>query len=187
MWAIPGLRVTEEMLEENRKRFGVTIHLYPHWVVAKWLKLGVYCTTPVDVVVPEWKLKDIYAIARDDTGIDVVATGAKEKDSLWRRRFMSAGSTGGWDFLFYPLRKWSKFDVIGYLKARKIPVPKATEMAASASGIDLSTPSLLWLHDNYPDDFRRICEFFPFAEAVVHRRRFYSTPAQGEQETAAGY
>jgi len=41
------------------------------------------------------------------------------------------------------------------------------------SGVGLVTRSLLWLHENEPDDFKKILRWFPFAEAVVYRRKYY--------------
>lgn len=38
---------------------------------------------------------------------------------------------------------------------------------------------VLWLHDDYPDDFALLCAHFPYARAVVKRREFYGN------ETAA--
>jgi hypothetical protein len=72
-----------------------------------------------------------------------------------------------------PIAGFQKVDVLQYLASRRIPVPDSE--GSNANGVDLSTPSLLWLHDRHPRDFRRLCEVFPYAEAVVWRRRFYAS------------
>jgi 3'-phosphoadenosine 5'-phosphosulfate sulfotransferase (PAPS reductase)/FAD synthetase len=71
-----------------------------------------------------------------------------------------------------PICGWNKYDVLAYLKAQQIPIPEA-QAGKNTTGIDLSTPSLLWMYDHHRDDFERICEVFPFAGAVVKRREGY--------------
>lgn len=169
MYLIPGLRCIEEMLDYARQRWGVTIHQFPHWVLQKFVTSGVFCNNHYSLDdLPEWKLKDVYNFACIETGIPLIATGAKRADSLWRKRSLS---TSAFDDVIYPIVGWNKFDVVSYLKARAIPLPNSS--GRSATGVDLSTPSILWLHDNYPDDFARLCEVFPYAEAVIHRRTWY--------------
>lgn len=169
MYLVPGLACVEEALDYGRRRWGVTIRQYPHWVVGNIVRNGVYCNSHwANLGLPEWKLHDIYDLAAAESGCRIVATGAKRTDSLWRRRQM-----GTWarDDMLTPLASWNKFDVLGYLQARGIPNPSSS--GRNATGVDLSTPALLWLHDEHPEDFRKVCEAFPFAEAVVWRRKFY--------------
>ena len=169
MYLVPGLECVEAELELARARWGVPIRQYPHWLLHRLVKNSVYCASHwSNDSLPEWKLADVYALALLDSGLPQLATGAKRVDSGWRRRFMS---TQREDQVFYPIAQWHKYDVLAYLKARGIALPPSS--GKSATGIDLSTPSLLWLHDTFPDDFRRVCEVFPFAEAVVWRRKFY--------------
>ncbi|RZN30509.1 phosphoadenosine phosphosulfate reductase family protein [Bradyrhizobium sp. Leo121] len=169
MYLVPGLECVERQLEEGRKWFGIKIRLYPHWIAAKYVREGVYCNDwHGNNDLPEWKLNDIYALAMQEAKIPFILTGAKRADSGWRRRFMT---TNYKEAVRNPIAGWHKYDVLAYLRARHIPEPPSS--GKSATGIDLSTPSLLWLHDTYPDDFKRLCEYFPFAEAVVWRRKFY--------------
>lgn len=165
MYLVPGLEVVENALDFARKRWGVTIRQYPHWVLSNCLRTGAYC---FERDVPEWKLKDVWEVARSEAKVELVAVGAKASDSMWRRRNLTVQSRTN---LSYPLEKWTKLDVLSYLKSRQIPVP--TSSGKQATGIDLSTPSLLWLHDKHPSDFKKICEKFPYAEAVVWRRKFH--------------
>ena len=168
MYFVPGLECTEQAIREAEVRYGITIRQYPHWLLRKCLFEGVYCNSSHKMNdVPEWKLQDVYQLALADAQVSVLATGAKKSDSLWRRRQMSSWCKE----VLTPLREWNKLDVLAYLKLQHLPIPASS--GRSATGIDLSTPSLLWLNDTYPDDFKRLCTVFPYAEAVVWRRKFY--------------
>jgi phosphoadenosine phosphosulfate reductase len=169
MELIPNLDCVEVALDEARRRWGVHIKKYPHWLARKLMVNGVYTSSWFELdQLPEWKLADVYALAMLDTKTDVIATGAKRTDSTWRRRFMATFRP---DSIVNPIAAWHKYDVLAYLRSRGIPEPPSS--GHSATGIDLSTPSLLWLHDTFPSDFAKVCRVFPFAEAVVWRRSFY--------------
>lgn len=169
-YVIPGLRYTEGPLEFARQRWGVTIHQYPHWVVFKLIKYGIYSPCYFqNWDLPEFSVLDCYQLAMADTGIDVIAHGAKKADSMWRRRNLSGMKVH--DYLIYPVLEWNKFEVLAYLKMHNIPLPESS--GRSATGVDLTTPSLLFLHDNYPDDFEKLERVFPYIRAAVHRRDWY--------------
>jgi phosphoadenosine phosphosulfate reductase len=170
MYLVPGLACQDDRIKEAEDRWGVPIHRVPHWLLDKLLRFGFYSFNHwVENQLPPWKLKDVYELIRADTGIPIIAHGAKRADSRWRKRMLV---TWGKDpAMLYPVVDWTKPDVWSYLRARNIPIPDGTTTAAT--GIDLSTPSLLWLHDHYPADFDTLCRVFPLAEAVVWRRKFY--------------
>lgn len=170
MYLVPGLECQEAELRKAEVRFGIPpVRQYPHWVLRKILQNGTYTWEPDEVTdVPNWTLKDVYTLAAADAGIKTILMGGKLSDSLWRRRQMG---TVHYDGVVAPIKTWNKLHVVSYLKMRGIALPPSS--GKSATGIDLSTPSLLWLHDTFPADFAKLCKAFPFAEAVVHRRRIY--------------
>lgn len=173
MYFVPGLECVDTALAAAEEKFSRVksfegpIRQYPHWVLRKALTAGAYCRALSDDGLPPWKLHDVYALAAKDSESTLIATGAKATDSTWRRRMMG---TWGKNCL-YPIGDWNKFQVLGYLRTRGIPLPPSS--GKSATGIDLSVPSLLWLHDTYPEDFERLCGVFPFARAVPKRREFF--------------
>lgn len=174
---IPNLACVDSALVAAEQRFLRSptfegpIRRYPHWLLRKCLVNGVYCRGMSEDALPQWKLHDVYAVAAKDSNSTLVATGAKQTDSTWRRRMMGTWGSN----CLYPIGDWNKFQVLGYLKTRDLGVPASS--GKSATGIDLSTPSLLWLHDTYPEDFERLCGVFPFARAVVKRREFFGEQA----------
>ena len=164
----------ERELEKARRRYGLTILQYPHWLFFRCAKEGIYCDSSWqnhDLYEP--KINDIHKAIISVTGIDLICQGAKDADSMWRRRYFTINK---FDSVCYPLKKWQKIDVLSYLRLNNIEIPDSS--GKNAGGIDLSTPSLLWLYDNYPNDFNELLKYFPQAEAVVWRRRYYGKEKQ---------
>lgn len=184
MYFVPGLRYYEEQLAWATDHWRVVIHQYPHWSALNALKYGVYCDAPASRDRwPDVRILDSYSYAMADTGIPIMMTGAKKADSGWRRREMRANerraqATGKRE-LICPIGHWTKWDVLAYLKRQNIPVPHSSgaDTGRNASGIDLASYELLWMHDNYPDDFKTLTRYFPYIEAVVWRRKFYGVSA----------
>lgn len=170
MYFVPDLRCCEEQLDYGRKRYGVEILYYPHWSVVGALKYGVYSPNHIskDKIPNDYHLADIYSLARQDTGLKLVANGIKKADSEFRRKNTAAFQRKD---VYCPLKNWNKLHVLAYLGHHKIPLPKSS--GRSATGVDLSVPSLCWVHDNYPDDFEKILQWFPYATAAIARREFF--------------
>lgn len=171
MYLVPGLQCVEAQLDFARQRYNVQILQYPHWLLFKLLKNMVYCPQyPEFKDIKEIRIKDIYAAVRKDTGVKYIATGAKRADSLWRRRYTTTASETHKDVIM-PLLEWNKFDVLAYLRHNDIPIPESSGIFAS--GIDLSSVSLNFLYEKHPEDFKLLCKLFPYAEAVIWRKKFY--------------
>lgn len=168
---VPGMAIVEERIEYAAKRWGLAVRRYPHWSSLQAIRAGVFCDThwTVEDDLPEIKLLDIYGMVRKDTGMRFIATGAKRADGIWRRRYMKMKHVSR--DVVMPIAGFQKVDVVSYLQAMKIPMPGGDGKVSS--GVDLAAPSILWLHDNHPDDFKKLCAVFPYAEAVVWRRKFH--------------
>lgn len=171
MSLIPGLCCIDEKMAIVKDRYGLDILRYPHFLLFKALKYSIYCRTSYKIFneLEDFGLTAIYKAIISDTGVDTIINGSKETDSLWRRQKYFKFMT--FENVIYPLKQWRKIDVLSYLKIYKIPLPSSS--GAQSTGVDLSTASLLWLYDNYPDDFERLQAYFPFIGAVVKRREYY--------------
>jgi hypothetical protein len=171
MYLVPGLEHVEVALDFARKRWGIeTIRQYPHFTVPRLVKSGCYCYCPGRLdSMPDLRLGDIYAAAMADSGIRMIATGAKKADSMFRRKSWQQFEK---DYLVYPLKDWGTRDVFSYLSIRGLPVPTGNK-GHQASGVDLTTRDLLRIYDSFPADFDKIEEAFPYVRAVVKRREWY--------------
>jgi len=177
MQVVPGLETVEGPAIEAAAKFGVKLHLVPHWIAFRLKRYGVYCFDPIER--DEWpdiKIRDIYALMIEETGIPIVATGAKRVDSIWRKRYLD--STKGWTEVVNPIVGWSKHEVAAYLTSHKIPLPKGStgknelgaEEAKAAGGIDLSKGAVCLLYDRSPEDYAILEAEFPFVGAIIKQR-----------------
>jgi hypothetical protein len=171
MYFVPGLKVVEEPLQYARERWGVEVMYYPHWAFFKSFKSGLYCDPGryFDDI-PDYNLAQIHAQAAVDTGIQLIAHGGKKADGLWRKWALLHHQNKPYEVI-YPVVEWTKYDVFAYLKAQGIPIPDSA--GKRANGIGLDTPTLLWLHDEHPEDFATLETYFPYIRAVVYRREWY--------------
>ena len=173
MYFVPGLAVEEAVLDIGRKRYGVEVLYYPHWSVIAALKYGTYSAPHLskDSLPGDYTLNDVYNLARADSGIQLIACGIKKADSEFRRKNMTAFQRKD---VMCPLRDWNKLEILSYLAMHKIPVPKTSKgKTESATGVDLSAPALCKLHDEHPDDWRKLLAWFPYAEAAIARRHLF--------------
>lgn len=165
MELVSGLRVFDRQIELAEARYGLKVRRYPHWLRARYFGFGTFC---FERTAPELTLSDIQNVARADAGIKTIATGIRKRDSMFRarsRRFMDAGE------MLSPLWDWTTFDCVAYLKIHKIPLPPSD--GRPSTGIGLTSEAVLWLHDQYPDDYALFLKTFPFAGAIVERRTAY--------------
>ncbi len=157
MYLVPGLAIQQRRLDYARQRWGLECILWPHWLLSRFLKNGTYCVPVPDL--KEMGLSATHALARHQTGLELLLTGHRKGDGAHTRPIKKSGAV-------MPVYDWSKLDVLAYLKREKIDAPEAVDM-------DLSYYTLLYLYDHHPEDFARLCEMFPFAGAVVKRREWF--------------
>lgn len=175
-FTVAGLDLCESAMRYSREKWGIDPIMIPHWDVVQARKIGLWCnqSTVIDKV-PEYSLRDAYAHAIDVSGCKLVIAGMKKADGLKRRQFFANirdSEDHFWTRLVNPIADWRKADVVGYLKANGIPLPPAVKRSVT-SGIGLDHDSLCWLHDTHPEDFRKLCKVFPYAEAVIKRREWF--------------
>ena len=173
MYLVPDLACVTRELAAAEERYGVKVVQYPHHAISTIMKHGAFCL-PIATSTPEWTLDDVYALALQESGATVLATGARLADSPWRRRQMA--TWGNKSETIYPASHWNKLQVLGYLRMRGIPIPPSS--GHSATGIGLKEPSLLWLHDTFPDDFERLCRVYPLARGMIKRREYFGDTEQ---------
>ena len=182
-----GFKVDRDQMEYGKQRYGVKVIHYPHFAFITALKNGIYCNeTEETEKLPDWTLRDVYDLVRQDFNVDFIAHGAKTADGLWRRKMFNATKT--WTDIIYPIKTWTKPAVMAYMRMQKIPMPHmsvghttgATGRTKNGTGIDLTDPSIWYLHDNHPEDYKKLLRWFPYAHAAVCRRDWYGAKAYND-------
>lgn len=167
MFLVRGLEFQEDTLRYYERKYGIQIHRVPHFMLSEWLRYGVFRVE--DFETPIISIHDVYGYLRERIGLHWIAGGERIADSTIRRAFIKrAGSIDPKRGRLYPLAEWSKADVMAYIRQHRLVVGQESRVLGfsfrSLDGEELAT-----IKHHYPSDFRRICEWFPLAEASVRR------------------
>lgn len=191
-YIVPGLDVCEKFIQQARDRWGVEPHQIPHWDIVNAYREAVYCEGfPDDVSVPELTLREAYSHAIVKCGCQIGACGMKLADGYKRRQFFANIrdiDNPVWRSILFPIKEWTKKDVVDYLAANKIERYASGSGGSAGSGIGLDNDSIIWLARNHPADFQKFLKWFPYGEAEVWRRRWYdvSNPNEKKVQTPIG-
>ena len=176
MVLIPGLRYDQERRDLAKQLWGLDVLEMLHHGTVPMLKGAHYCwpgLIPRDAYT--WSVPESYAMAAAATKSTLVATGQRSGDYCFR---MSNVKDIRSIPTLHPIAGWNTFDVIGFLKSKNIERPPSS--GKKTTGLDLSTPSILWLRKAYPDDYERVREVFPFVEAIVRREEMYDASSKAK-------
>lgn len=174
---VPGMRWTENQVALARSRWGVEVIECPEPAFMQSLRKGLYCNSHYSLdAIPDIKSNHIFQVVAREQGISLIASGIKKADGLNKAGTMKSEERKESEgiVLFNPIFDWRHADVLAYLSANHIPIPASD--GRKSSSFDMTIPNLLWLHDEWPDDFARIARWFPYIWAVVKRRELYGIP-----------
>jgi phosphoadenosine phosphosulfate reductase len=187
MYLVPDLECEQGPVRAAARRYGIDLVTVPHWDLGRMLKFGVLRTHILGA--EKWRevrLGDIEVLVRKRTGINWLVYGHRADESLERRGMLK--DVDGCDTArsrVYPLRWWKGRDCYAYLRQRRISVPSMFGGTRNA-GISLAPHVLRYLREHHPSDYRKICEFFPFAEAQLVRAEKLGLPMDDKARAAAG-
>lgn len=186
MHFLPGLECHDVPVDRAGRRFGVRVIKVMDYMTSNLIRLGVYRNHIREAIVgdkrlPKAGLKDVFAAVRKESGIRLIASGERMDDSLHRRGQLHKCSgyeekTGR----VFPIWDWSQLDVFGYLRSRHIPIPVGVGKF-SMNGVGLRLETLKFLRENWPLDYQKILEVFPYADAQLAREEFLAKRRPEEQ------
>ncbi|WP_294637412.1 phosphoadenosine phosphosulfate reductase family protein [uncultured Aquabacterium sp.] len=175
MYLVPDLDCDRQRTAIAKERYGLDVHFFPHPVSLNYLQGGYYCDfLPFLQAMPEVHPWTYYKGMMGRMGCTLMIDGMKKADGSFRRRKLATETEEEKRMTFRPLKQWLKWEVLSYLKARDIPLPKShTNTAAGNSGTSLQVQEVLTLHDYYPADYEKVRAIFPYVDAIVARREFF--------------
>jgi len=164
LYKVPDLKAMREMIERAKRRYGIEFYFYP-WLtlssMIKHSKLQPYWAVNFDI--PNVNMADIENRFRaENPEISWILYGWRASDSFSRALIMK--QTHGIDrktFRAFPIWRWSRKDVLSYLKTKKIPLPEMWGRKEQG-GIDLHPEVFKILKEKYPDDYEKYLKIFPY-------------------------
>jgi 3'-phosphoadenosine 5'-phosphosulfate sulfotransferase (PAPS reductase)/FAD synthetase len=171
MYFVKGLSYREKTLKYYSQRYGKEIIQIPEPETVNALQRGVFSLSQTVKKESFVRMSDIERQIRFITGQFYLFTGEKKADSL-NRRIMINHEGDGIDRVHgkvYPLADWTEKNVFKYLKVKKLPLP--VEYQSGFRNIDSPNKSaLLWMKNNFPEDYEKVLETFPLIETLLHER-----------------
>lgn len=174
---VPGLSFVEESLDYFERAFGRRIIRLPHPSLYRVLNNLTFQSPATASVVaaaglPNFDYPDIYRLVREIEGLPegvFAATGVRAVDSPMRMLAMRThGPISRGREQYYPVWDWNKARLIGEIEKGGIGLPLDYDLfGRTFDGLDLRF--LYPLKHKRPEDYRRILEWFPLAEAEVWR------------------
>lgn len=171
MYLVPDLEFQEDMLKRYEDFYDIEILRVPHFENADFYRFGSF--REPDYTVPRVKIRAVYEHIRQQTGAYWIAGGEKISDSIVRRAMLKhSGSIDIERGRFFPLTYWRNKEVLNYINAKKLIYPRINrELGFSLHS--LQGKELYKLRELYPNDYERVLEFFPEAQAGVLKYEKY--------------
>ncbi len=167
LYSVPGLGYRERFLRYYEERYGITIDQYPLPDTAALFKNNTFINSTREVT--KLSQGDIELAMRKKYDVSYIAFGYRKNESLQRRGQLSV--CDGFERKFkrlFPLSDWNERDVMNYLKKQKLPLPP--EYSVGFRDINFfEGPSLVWLYNNYPEDYQKVKRMYPMIEAELIR------------------
>jgi hypothetical protein len=173
---VPGLEFVEKSITYYERWFGSRVARYPHPSLYRMLNHGVFQAPEHQEIIrraglPEFSYADVYEILRAKIGKPDAwcASGVRAVDSPYRRiAVRKYGPINHKIKQFYPIHDWHMDRVVREITASGIKLPVDYLMfGRSFDGLDARFLGPIKRH--YPDDYRRILEYFPLAELELRR------------------
>lgn len=171
MYIVPNLSFQEKTLQWYENKYGLEITRLPHMDVSYFFRYGSF--RKEDWSFPVVSINDIYRYMRLKEDIWWIAAGERINDSIVRRAMMKkSGSIDVQRGRFYPISAWNKREVLDYIKYHKLYLGQdSRKMGFSFKSLE--GRELFMIKENFPNDYEKILNLYPFAAASVKRYELY--------------
>jgi len=178
---VPGLGYVERALAYYEQVFDQKIIQLPHPLFYRMLTDFAWQTPETVATIraldlPDYDLADVDDVVARDCGLTdpFCAMGIRAKDNLERRRLIQQMGVVGISSrsnrrrFYYPIWDWSVAQVAQIIKSHGLKLPEEYEMFGRTV-VALNYRRLVEVKRRYPEDYRRILEWFPLAELELFR------------------
>lgn len=181
MWYVPNLRFVRDELDYFEGVFGKKIHYYPHPSFYRFISRGILqAPENLGIIeaakVPEPTYEQVWTLIRMDLGLPEdtwVADGVRAADSIVHRAsFVKHGVMKPATRKVSPIADWLKAEVYSAIERRGIELPIDYRIwGRSFDGLDHRFTGPMRRH--LPEDYARLCEWFPLLPSVQERWEAY--------------
>lgn len=190
MYLVKGLEVVEAHLYNVARRYRMRVHAMPHFHLAYLIKnhqwspawsektLALRIPTFRDMEARAKKLSTAPLVPGGDPQLPInwTAWGWRATDGPHRRGLLMQYAKDYESGIFaqaraprtFPIWQWNDRQTYAFLRANKVPLPHRLGTFRT-SGVGIRPDVLLQIRAEFPMDYARILEVFPYAEALVHR------------------
>jgi len=168
MYFIKDLSFKNNILTYYQNKYKIKIDVFPHYELTKILKkrIGKKYYSGANL-----SFSDMQSYLRKKYKTSWIAYGYRTGESIERAQMIRAEAPDGIDHRnkkIYPVADWRESDVYRYIKSRKLPL--TIEYSFGYRDINMPYDEILhWLKLNYPDDYKRAIEQYPFLEGDLFR------------------
>lgn len=180
MYLVPGLKFVERSLRYYEEFFGCQILRVPHPSLYRMLNNFVFqspenCAVIEAANLANFEYESMYDEVRKKCGLPeaaFAASGVRAVDSPYRMVAIKRyGPINRKKRHFYPIWDWNKARLLSEIRSAGIQLPADYRVfGRSFDGIDYRF--LAPIRRTWPDDYARILEYFPLAEAEMKRREY---------------
>lgn len=169
---LPNLRIQDDLLRYPCERFGIdfdSIDRVPSEHFMKCMHYSAYTwwSRSAMKTYPNVSRTDIFKFIAKKHKASII-TGVKKCDSMQMLRMLSKAA----GTCIYPLEDWTLKDVLTFMSDRKIAIPPLTKKGCRGVGLEYN--NLKFIFENYPDDFAKIEEIFPFARVILLTHKYFN-------------
>lgn len=170
MYLVRGLSFQERYLTYLERLHKIEIERVQDWHLSVYMRLGDFrMPTLSKKDIPRVTINDIYAKIRKNSGMEWIATGEKAIDSVERNaQIRNQNGVSEKRRVFWPLAFWNHAAVFNYCKNRGIALSSDYGNKESYSSFgNFSARQVVWVHDNHPEDFKKLVKLFPLLPAQI--------------------
>jgi phosphoadenosine phosphosulfate reductase len=157
LYFVKGLSFQEKVIQYYERRYKIKINRFPHNDVKfimerdKKRKIG---------------QADMENFLRDKFDISFIIYGYRKDESLQRRGMMAHLDHGiDWKYKkIYPLAEWREPHIRKYVKQKRLVLPDSYRMGYRDIN-SLKGDALMYIYNNFPEDYRKIITLYPHIEA----------------------
>lgn len=159
---VPNLSYKEKLLQYYENKYNIKIHRKPSWGTLSYT-LG-----------KKVEQGDVMRMTRREFNIQYFALGLRRSESLTRRGIL-AGCTGIDEKFkyFYPIIDFTQKQVQSYVYMNKLPIGEEYSLGFKHDLSVVDSQGLLFIKNQYPEDYTKIINAFPSLEGGIKRLQYY--------------